>query len=177
MSQDRFHRLSMFIRFDDAETRSTRRKKDKLAPIREICDFINNRLGMHYMPGENLTVNERLVMFRGRCPFKQYLPSKPGKYGMKIWWIADSETKYPLGGLPYLGKEGNQRANGLGKKVVEELSRPYRRTNRNITCDNYFTDIDLARNLLKNGLTIVGTVRNNKRFIPKEFLSSKTKEK
>ena len=79
MSQDRFHRLSMFIRFDDAETRSTRRKKDKLAPIREIWDFIDNRLGMHYMPGENLTVDEQLVTFRERCPFKQYLPSKPGK--------------------------------------------------------------------------------------------------
>lgn len=36
MSQDRFQRLSMFIRFDDAESRSIRRWNNKLAPIRDI---------------------------------------------------------------------------------------------------------------------------------------------
>ncbi|KAK9717673.1 hypothetical protein QE152_g23607 [Popillia japonica] len=25
---------------------------------------------------------------------------------MKIWWICDSGTSYPLRGIPYLGKEG-----------------------------------------------------------------------
>lgn len=125
----------------------------------------------------NLTGDEQLVTFRGRCRFKRYLPSNPGKYGMNIWWIADSETKYSLCGLHYLGKEGNQRATGLGKKVVEELSNPYQRTNRNITCDYYFTDINLARNFLGNGLTIVGTVKKNKRFIHEEFLLIKSKEK
>lgn len=34
-----------------------------------------------YLPGENLTINEQLVPFRGRVGFKQYLPGKPDKYG------------------------------------------------------------------------------------------------
>ncbi|GBP00162.1 hypothetical protein EVAR_71070_1, partial [Eumeta japonica] len=34
-----------------------------------------------YLPGENLTIDEQFVPFRGRVSFKQYLPSKPDKYG------------------------------------------------------------------------------------------------
>ena len=44
---------------------------------------------------------------------------------------------------------------------------------RNVTCDNYFTDMAPAETLLKNGLTMVGTVRGNKRFLPNSFKSGR----
>lgn len=169
MGLNRFKSLLRFIRFDNKETRSQRRKNDKLAPIRDIWNQINTNLKKYYLPGKNLTVDEQLVPYRGRCPFKQYMPSKPDKYGMKIWWVCDSESSYPLNGIPYCGKEGNTVTQGLGKKVVESLTEPYQRTNRNVTFDNYFTDLSLAYGLLSNGLTMIGTVKKNKRFIPKEF--------
>ena len=52
------------------------------------------------MPGDNITVDEQLVPFRGRCSFIQYMPSKPDKYGIKIFWACDSETAYPFRGAP-----------------------------------------------------------------------------
>ena len=96
----------MYLRFDDKATRSERREKDKLAPIRDVWEAVNKNLMKHYLPGDNVTVDEQLVPFRGRCRFRQYMASKPDKYGLKIFWIADSKTFYPLKGLPYLGKEG-----------------------------------------------------------------------
>ncbi|CAF4616702.1 unnamed protein product, partial [Rotaria magnacalcarata] len=30
------------------------------------------------MPGGSLTVDEQLIPTRGRCNFRQYIPSKPG---------------------------------------------------------------------------------------------------
>lgn len=62
---------------------------------------------------------------------------------MKMWWLCDSEN-YPLKGIPYLGKVGNTRASGLAS-TVELLVDLYKNTNRNITCDNYFTDFDLSQ--------------------------------
>ena len=177
MGKNRFKSLLRYIRFDNKSTRSARRQKDKLAPIREIWDKVNENLRKHYLPGENITVDEQLVPFRGRCPFRQYLPSKPDKYGMKIWWVCDSTTFYPLNGIPYLGKESTTRATNLSRYVVETLVEPYERSNRNVTCDNYFTDLDLALSLLSKGLTLVGTVRKNKRFIPGEFLPGKDRLK
>lgn len=168
MGRNRFKSLLRYIRFDDKLTRTARRSKDKLAPIRDIWEQIVNNLRKHYIPGANITVDEQLVPFRGRCPFKQYLPSKPDKYGMKIWWACDSGTFYPLNAIPYTGKDV-VRATGLGRQVVEKLVEPYEGSNRNVTCDNYFTDHELALSLLSKGLTIVGTVRKNKTFIPPEF--------
>lgn len=103
MSRDRFKSILRFIRFDDKDTRSIRRTHDKLAPIRDVFELINKNLRKHYAPGKNMTVDEQLIPFRGRCSFKQYLPSKPDKYGMKVFWLCDAETSYPLNGLPYLG--------------------------------------------------------------------------
>jgi hypothetical protein len=176
MSRNRFTAILRFIRFDDKSTRSSRRSKDKLAPIRDIWDMITKNLLKHYLPGDNLTIDEQLVPFRGRVSFRQYIPNKPDKYGIKIWWICDSKTSYPLYGIPYLGKEGPMRAVNLAWKVVEELCEPFVRTNRNITFDNYFTSYDLANSLLSKGLTIVGTLRKNKTFIPSNFLPNTRRE-
>jgi hypothetical protein len=42
-------------------------------------------------------------------------------------------------------------------------------TRRTITTDNYFTNAELAEDLLGVQTTLVGTIRRNKREIPKEL--------
>ena len=117
-----------------------------------------------------MCVDEQLVPFRGRCSFLQYLPSKPDRYGLKIYWAVDVETNFPLYAEPYLGRPlGQERQVNLGRNMAIKLSEPFFRTGRNITTDNFFTDIELADTLHKNGLTLVGTVRGNKRFLPEQF--------
>ncbi|XP_056642631.1 piggyBac transposable element-derived protein 4-like [Diorhabda sublineata] len=111
MGLNKFKSLLRFIRFDNKETRSQCR--DKLAAIRDIWNEINKNLKNYYLPGVNQTVDEQLVPYRARS---KYMPSKPDKYGMRIWWICDSDTSYPLNGIPYYGKEGNTITHGLGKK-------------------------------------------------------------
>jgi hypothetical protein len=176
MSEVRFKQILRFIRFDERETRSVRRLKDKFAPLRSIWESVNNNLKKHFMPGTSVTVDEQLVGYKGRCPFKQYIPSKPDKYGMKIFWINDSSTGYPLGGLPYLGKENGIRAlPNLGERIVEQLCAPYFGTHRNVTCDNFFTTLQLALTLKSNGLTMVGTLRKNKAYIPRNFLPNRSR--
>lgn len=48
---------------------------------------------------------------------------------------------------------------------------------RNLTTDNWFTSILLANNLLKEKITLFGTLRKNKREIPNEFLLYITKNR
>ena len=38
-----------------------------------------------FEPSANLTVDEQLVEFHGRVRFKQYIDSKPGKFGIKTF--------------------------------------------------------------------------------------------
>ncbi|XP_051566192.1 uncharacterized protein LOC127447964 isoform X1 [Myxocyprinus asiaticus] len=80
-----FHTFSRMLRFDNCESRHERRVRDKLAAIREVWEKWVECLPYLFNPGPEVTVDEQLVPFRGRCPFRQYMPSKPAKYGIKIW--------------------------------------------------------------------------------------------
>lgn len=83
MTQKRFKDLLSVLRFDDADTRVARAATDKLAPIRELWEMLLFRLKVVYRPSEFLTVDEQLYPTRARCPIRQFMPSKPGKYGIK----------------------------------------------------------------------------------------------
>ena len=90
------------------------------------------------------------MAFRGRYPFRQYIPSKPAKYGIKIWWCCDAETSYPLKGEVYLGKQPDQpREVGQGARVVKELVAPWYRSGRNVTADNFLVRYLLLKTFLK----------------------------
>ncbi|XP_041864774.1 piggyBac transposable element-derived protein 4-like [Melanotaenia boesemani] len=172
MSLQTFHVLSRVIRFDSRETRAARRVNDKLAPIRDVWDKWVEQLPLMYNPGPEVTVDERLVPFRGRCPFRQYMPNKPGKYGIKIWVVCDARNSYAWNMQIYTGKP----ASGVpekkqGKRVVLEMTKGLQ--GHNITCDNFFTSYDLGQELLKKKLTMVGTVRKNKPELPLALLGTK----
>ena len=63
----------------------------------------------------------------------------------------------------YKGREiGEPRETNLGSKVVLKLSEPFQKSGRNITSDNFFTNLELGRKLLMQNLTIVGTIRKNR---------------
>lgn len=56
------------------------------------------------------------------------------------------------------------------------MTEPIHGTNRNVTTDNWFTSVPLADIMLSKQLTIVGTLRKNKKEIPPAFLPNRTKE-
>ena len=176
MGINRFKSILRFIRFDDLNTRQRRLHEDKAAPVRDLWNMLNANLCTMYRPTENLTIDEQLFPFRGRTKFTQYIPSKPAKYGIKVWWICDAENAYPLKGLIYTGKTGNEREVNQGERVVKELAVLYRGSGRNICMDNFFTTLPLAKHLLSWNLTIVGTLKKNKPYIPKAMAPSKTRE-
>ena len=77
----------------------------------------------------------------------------------------------------YKGREiGEPRKTNLGSKLVPKLSEPFKKSGRNITCDNFFTNLELKRKLLMQNLAIVGTIRKNRTEFPAEFLSTKDRK-
>ena len=46
---------------------------------------------------------------------------------------------------------------------------PYHNTGQNVTTDNHFTLLKTAKNFLQHNITMVGTLRKNKREIPLEL--------
>jgi hypothetical protein len=167
MSYNRFIVLTKYIRFDDSRTRAFRQQTDKAAPIRDIWNFLNENLAKNYEPHENVTIDEQLFPYRGRTKFTQFIPSKPAKYGIKVWWACDAKTKYPLQGKLYTGKNaGAEREVNQGENVLLDLSKKYTNSGRTIVADNFFTTLEGAKRLAQIGLAYVGTIRANKRCLP-----------
>ncbi|GFO49386.1 PiggyBac transposable element-derived protein 4 [Plakobranchus ocellatus] len=84
---------------------------------------------------------------------------------------------FPLVGKPYLGKVGRTPQVNLGRNTALELFELFFGSGRNLTCDNFFTDMELCKALSTEKLTMVGTLRRNKAFIPPEFQDPKQTEK
>ncbi|UYV73811.1 K02A2.6-like [Cordylochernes scorpioides] len=176
MSENRFRFLLRVIRFDDKATRNERLRQDKLAAVRLILDTFVKNCQKHYSPSEYITVDEKLDAFRGKCNFRQYIPSKHNKYGIKLFALVDSKMFYTCNLEIYSGKnpEGPYNVSNSPSDVVERLCEPIKGTGRNVTMDNWFTSYSLALKLLQQfRLTIVGTLKRNKKEIPSEFVISR----
>ena len=99
--------------------------------------------------------------------FIQYMPNKPDKFGIKFWMAVDVESKYLYNGFPYLPKNLTRSGHAsLPTDVVMKLMIPLFRQGFNVTCDNYFTFLDLSLRLAKRQCSLVATTRANRRKIP-----------
>lgn len=178
MPQARFEFLTNCLRFDDRSTREERRIVDRLAPIRTLFDHIVQRSQDLYVPSEYCTVDEQLLAFRGRCPFKTYIPSKPDKYGIKILMMCDAKTFYMINAKVYTGKGATPSGIPVAEYYSVEMTKPIHGTNRNCTFDNWFTSIPMAKKLLnEHQVTIVGTMRVNKAELPLSFTNKKDRKR
>lgn len=176
MSSRRFSQLLRALRFDNINDREERRKTDKLAPIRELFENINGTFSQYYTPFEFVTIDEMLEAFRGRCSFRQYIPSKPAKYGLKIHALVDSRKFYVLNMEIYAGlqPEGPFSINSSPSEVVKRLIEHVIHSGRNVTIDIWYTSVPLVNDLLNDfGLTAVGTLKKNKRQVPPQFVNTK----
>ncbi|XP_055774478.1 piggyBac transposable element-derived protein 4-like [Salvelinus fontinalis] len=103
------------------------------------------------------------------------MPSKPAKYGIKIWVACDAQSSYAwkmqvhTGKLTSGGPEENQ-----GMRVVLDVTDGLR--GHNVTCDNFFISYELRQQLLKKKITMVRTVRKNKPELPPALLATRGRE-
>ncbi|XP_049857739.1 uncharacterized protein LOC126341504 [Schistocerca gregaria] len=118
-------------------------------------------------------MDEMLEPFHGCGKFRQYIANKSAKYGIKVYALCDARMFYKQNMELYAGKQPTgpyQVPNDAGN-VMLRLIRPIDKPARNMAMDNYFTSIPLANKMYANHqLTIVGTLKKNKREIPLELL-------
>jgi hypothetical protein len=96
------------------------------------------------------------------CSFRQYIPNKLSKYGIKVYVLADSKTFYLVSSKIYTG--AGTRAPGLpvATQAVLDLVPSVSGRSRNINTDNYYMSFPLAMELKSPKLTLVGTTKKNK---------------
>uniref|UniRef100_A0AAR2K0Y7 BED-type domain-containing protein n=1 Tax=Pygocentrus nattereri TaxID=42514 RepID=A0AAR2K0Y7_PYGNA len=178
MPRDRYQEIMRYLRFDNKDTRAERAKSDKFAAISDIWQRFVKNCNLCYNPGQHLTVDEQLFPTKVRCPFTQYISSKPDKFGVKFWVAFDLSTKYMCNAIPYLGKDPDRpKGERVSENVVMKLMKPYLGKGRTVATDNYFTSLSLANRLLESNTTLLGTINKIRREIPLEAKNAKGREK
>ncbi|KRZ11060.1 PiggyBac transposable element-derived protein 4 [Trichinella zimbabwensis] len=174
MSRNRFNEILRYIRFDDTRTRQERKKTVKAAAVSEVFDMFVKNCKASYVPHGEVCVDEHLMSFRGRCPFRVYMKSKPDRFGVKMWMLCDVRTGYIWCVQIYTGKICQKLEREQRKQVVLDLASDLG-PGCGITTDNFFTSLDLARALLAQKKTLLGTIRQRCKEVPKELWPNKTR--
>ena len=169
MPRNTFKSILRFLRFDDKSTRRGRLDTDKFTHIREIFEKFSYNCATKYTPTFSLTIDEKLMPMKNRCPFIVYMPNKPDKFGIKFWLLVEVESKYVVNLRPYLGAQEKESRQGvpLAQDVVLRLVSPVKSKGYNIITDNFFTSVALAEKLEALATIVVGTVRANSKGITK----------
>ena len=150
--------------FDDQSSRAESLNTGKFCPIRDIwIRFIENSQAAKN-PSFPMTVDEQLFLIKSRCPFIQFIPTKPDKYGVKFRILCDAKKWYVFNGFPCLGKIETEIRNGvqLGEFVTMKLLEPYYKGGYSVMTDNF----KLSNRLLMEKITLVGTMKRSRREIP-----------
>jgi len=90
MSKRRFRFIFHCIRFDDVRGRCEWQKIDKITHIWTIFEMFVSSCKKAYAQSEYICIDKKLQTFRGKCSFRQYIPSKPAKYWIKIFALCDN---------------------------------------------------------------------------------------
>ncbi|XP_025407161.1 piggyBac transposable element-derived protein 4-like [Sipha flava] len=159
MSRNWFELILRFLHFSDNEKAPN---NDRIYKVRDLINKLIENFQKILEPEEYLAVDETMVPFRGRLIFRQYIPGKAHKYGVKLLCGTDG---YTYNVQVYAGKSQID-GKGLGCRVVLDLSQRYLNSGRTIITDNFYTSVPLAYELLKNNIHLVGTLRSNRVKLP-----------
>lgn len=82
MSRNRFELILRFWHFSNNEEAP---ENDRIFKIRNLVIKIVDNFQKTLEPNGMIAVDETMVPFRGRLKFKQYIPGKAHKYGIKLF--------------------------------------------------------------------------------------------
>ena len=166
MSRDRYLLLLRTLHFADNDLGGS--QEDSLWKIRPVMSHLLQRYKKYFHPFRKLVIDESLLLYKGRLRFKQYIPSKRHRFGVKLFVLCDCETGYILDIIVYIGKGTISQPDPLGfsGSIVKKLLEDYLGKGHTLYTDNYYTSPMLSQWLKENNLASCGTVRPNRKHMP-----------
>lgn len=143
---------------------NSKKSEDPVYKVRPLIDSCNELFKKYNIPGKKVNIDETMIKYKGRLKFRQFISSKPVKYGIKCFLICNSITSYCYGITVYTGKGTTNKIEGMSmtESLILNMVEPYLNEFRILYVDNYFNTIKLSNYLLKNKTGLVGTFRKNR---------------
>jgi hypothetical protein len=178
MSRDRFILILKFFHLNDNSTAIPRGQDghDKLHKVRPLMEHLQRKFGDVYTPKQDVSIDETMVPWTGRLGWKQYIPMKPVKYGMKLYQLCEAGSGFVHSFKVYTGKEGNIVEKDHAAKVVKHLGQNLLDKGYIFWMDNFYSGIQLFEELRQRNTLACGTMRINRKGIPPAVKDRKLKK-
>lgn len=166
MSRNRYCTILSMLHFSD---NSQPNKYGKLTKVKELVDMFRKTFSKNFIPFRNVCIDESLLLFKGRLSFKQFIPSKRSRFGIKTYVLCDCESGYVLDLIVYTGQDSeifNTENLGLSGAIVTTLLTPYLNKGHCLFVDNWYSSPDLFKFLHLNKTNACGTVRGDRIGMP-----------
>ncbi|CAK9809611.1 PiggyBac transposable element-derived protein 4 [Anthophora plagiata] len=160
--------------------------RTRLQLVSSFLDCINSKFLKYFTPGEEICVDESTIKFKGRISFITYNPKKPTKWGIRVYTMADANTGYICGILPYYGSFTTEKLIRpdlpistriplhLYTMLLEKI--PGAQGHHMFT-DRYYTSFILAQELFKLKCHLTGTILTNRKHLPNQIKKTKFRKK
>ncbi|XP_067934961.1 piggyBac transposable element-derived protein 4-like [Watersipora subatra] len=124
-----------------------------------------------YRPKKHIAIDETLLLFKGRLIFKQYIPKKRARFGMKGYVLAESDTGYVCQYSLYQGRdrENADISQGVAHRIVLDMMDGFLNNGHELVMDNWYTSPQLLKELYERGTYAYGTLRSNRKHVPKDI--------
>ncbi|KAJ8939480.1 hypothetical protein NQ318_022534 [Aromia moschata] len=167
MSRNRFMLIMRCLHFSKNPTKEDDPGYgDRLHRIRFLQDYFNRRMAEVYYPGKQLSLDESMVLLRGRLGFRQFIKGKKHKFGMKLYILAEPNG-LTLRCFVYSGAQGELGGTGHAEKVVMSLMKGLENKGHALYMDNFYNSVTLCQQLLQNKTYVTGTLRKGRKGTPK----------
>jgi len=147
----------------------------RIYKVEKVLDYFNKRMQDVYQPSKNLSLDESMVLWRGRLVFRQYIKNKRHKYGVKLYMLTENQG-FVQQIMIYSG-QGTGVLPGVShtEYVVDQLMNNYFDKGYSLFMDNYYNSVQLAHKLLQRKTYCTGTLRSNRKGNLKEVLTKNLK--
>lgn len=169
MPLKRFEEIRSMLHFNnnDLMKKPTDPMYDRSFKIRPVLKHFNDAFLSALSPTKYQTIDEHMIKFKGQNAMKQYVKGKPVKWGFKMWCRCDSKSGYLFECDLYTGKKCSKPEHGLGEGVVLQLTEKIKGLGCQVFIDNFFNSPLLQALLHKDKILSAGTVRQNRKHVPK----------
>lgn len=172
MSRNRFLLILRSIHFEDMENQP----RTQMGKILPLVNFFNDRMQVLYYPDKELSIDESMVLWRGRLKFRQYIKGKRHKFGIKLY-ILSEPNGLAQKIIVYAGSADPQLSGSQHtEKVVLSLLQEKLGVGHSVYMDNFYNSVKLTKDLLDHKTYVTGTLRANRKGNPAEVVNKKLKK-
>jgi len=139
--------------------------------IKSFYDALTDRFFTVYLPEEHISIDESLMLWKGRLAIKQYTASEQVRFGLKLYELCESQSGYLWKSIVHIGPAMQlvDSPDGLrSSQIVLTLAKDLLGKGYCIFMDIWYSSPALLRELHANNTDAVGIARLFRKNMPSD---------